>query len=163
MKVDSNSWHCRLWRFHYRMKEGCEPHLWNKTTNLCPYMRTVLFYWWLRYLFINGKIWLGEKFYIPVPIPVCIYLVFFFPGLLGVFSYDLKHSLIVLYIAVTILISVIAAMVAFVMALDKFKSWRRSRQKPGSTSFVGLTKAYTHAIHDKICPVIQIVDSETEE
>ena len=164
MKVDLNSWHCRLYRFHHRMKHGWEPsenHQW--VTNLCPYMRTVLFYWWLRFLFINGKIPLTKRYYIPVPVPVIVYLFFFLPGLLGVFSYSLKMFLVTLYVAFAILAGALLFLVTLIWTAEKYKDWKRKHNRPETTGFIQLTKTYARSIHDRICPSIEIVSEEGED
>jgi len=53
MQISSDSWHARVYINWFRRKKGWTP----TEANLCPYVRAVLLYSWLRYIFLTGTIW----------------------------------------------------------------------------------------------------------
>lgn len=160
MKIDFNSWHARLYRLHHRMKYGWEPNSYYGT-NLCPYMRTVLFYWWLRWLFIDGKIKIGKR--IPVPAILAAFVFFFGPGLAGIISYVFKCLLIGLDSIVVIVALVVGFVTLFVVvkkkvANSKFHDAVLEPVADATGSFIQLLGEYTQSFHNKICPHIDFVD-----
>lgn len=161
MNVDFNSWHAKLYRLHHKMKDGWEPSAYYGS-NLCPYMRTVLFYWWLRWLFIDGKIKVGN-WNIPVPIPVALIIFFFGPGWLGMFSYNLKCLMYGVDCLAVLVLTVFGIIGLFVLIKNRVKKskFHDAVLEPvaeATSGFAHLLVDYGKSFHDKICPSIEFVD-----
>jgi hypothetical protein len=126
-------------------------------------MRTVLFYWWLRWLFIDGKIRIS-KVRIPVPAIIATFVFFFGPGLAGVLSYGLKCVLVGLD-AIAIIIALIVGFVALFTFVkqkvedSKFHDAVLEPAAEATSGFFHLLGNYVRSFHNKICPHIDF--SET--
>lgn len=158
MKVDFNSWHARLFRFHHKMKYGWEPSS-NYGYNLCPYMRTVLFHWWLRWIFIDGRI--GN---LPVSIPIAVIAFFFGPGWLGMISYGLKCFMYVVDAVALLILIVLGVIGLFILIKEKVQNskFHDAVLEPiadATCGFAHLSVGYARSFHDSICPHIDFVDN----
>lgn len=160
MNVSSSSWHAKLFRFHQKMKYGYETGV--TYTNLCPYMRTVLFYWWLRWLFLSGRISF-KGYSLRVPIFVWAVVAGYAPGTAGMFSYHLKVVLHAFEAAIAFGTLVIGLFMfanrngamddAANVAVDKIDDGFEK-----VSGFVALLLGYLRTFHTAICPSIKIVD-----
>ncbi len=149
MQVDYNSWHSRLYRIWFGLKYyGREPEL-GYYTNLCPYMRAVLFFWWSRFLFINGKI--GRLPVAAVSYPLTVILI---PVMAGGVSHGLMKSVLALYIALASIFAAVAGIIGIIYL------FQQGTKRAKSASFVKLTASYAHSVHSKICPTIELVRTE---
>jgi hypothetical protein len=142
LTIDPNSWHARVYFWWYRRKYGYPNE--GKRSNLCPYLRAVLFWAPFRALFST---WVTVK-RVPVnvvTIPAVLYAV---PTLLGYLSYRLKFDIWLVYLIVV----AIAALFAISFAFDKDGlGWA---EKCGIEDFLDLTGEYLRAAHDGICPEV---------
>ena len=147
MVVSINSWHARLYSNWYRRKHGWSP---SGMANLCPYVRVVLFHWWTRWLFKDGKL-----FGVRIPIPVWTWVILS-PILLTGWIFGWQYVLDVLkaYGLVTLLFS-IAGLAAYAI-------WWLSEDTKGTgikqdfSSFGDLLDGYYNSLHTRICPNIEL-------
>lgn len=177
MKVRANSWHAKLYIWWYQQKYGKTKTAWvddldavgkmvgyhseqvpniPERTNLCPYMRAVLFWSWMRWIFIDGRI--GK---IPVSIPVAIFLLIELPRWAGIISYDLKMALLVVYMLAfgAFLGGALAFVVVWLQAETSLGAKMSSAFKP-VREFKHLVSEYTRAGHDRICPEVEFTKED---
>lgn len=150
MRVRRTSWHARVYLWWYAHKYPGFAEYLPTHSNLCPYVRTVLFWAPLRFLFTD---WATK--WLPISIwPVCLYSV---PKLLGWISYDAKH-------AVWIIEGVVGALVLAILIIgglsdyseregNIFKRfdnwWDKSEER-------AILVAYARAGHDRFCPEVTL-------
>lgn len=161
MEVSKKSWHMRVYLWWYSHKYSTDAN-YKTSTNLCPYMRVVLFWAPLRFIFWDWVKLLtytdekGGKLYLSLNMlttPASIYII---PKLAGYVSYDLKVGLWIVYAAVA-LTSIAMLMVAIgIHVVGKWKNKPREVKPP--SVFWSLIKARAQANHDRVCPEIQITD-----
>jgi len=168
MEVNYESWHAKLYRFHSRMKYGWEQGAY-RGSNLCPYMRTVLFYWWLRWLFISGKVGV-KKFKVQNPLLIALTVFFFGPGWLGMVSYNLKHALLVVDMIAALIVTVVAIVIGARWTARRLSRVKGLKMLGDGTvhaiestvettfGFFHLLGRYIDTFHDKICPHISFVE-----
>lgn len=152
MKISKDSWHCRLYCRWYTTKYHHTP---NDYSNLCPYMRAVMFWAPLRALFGNmfriRQIALG---YFTVPI-------FFLaiPQPLGYLSYTAKMvlwSLWILAIGMVICFGIIGT-INYCFSrngLNITSPIVKKLDRLSESSFFDLIRAYLRSAHDRICPEV---------
>jgi hypothetical protein len=184
IEVNRESWHAKvyLWWYYakwpnkkrereYDLARGYgEP---KKSSNLCPYVRTVLFWAPCRWLFYQGKI--GR---IPVPYVFVPVILLSIPQPAGYLSYELKKILwamdIILF-GVALLALLVWGVAIVVDLLDQKLGWanklasykleKRLRKeyepivpplkKKTGPSFFSLIAQRISAAHDRICPEIE--------
>jgi hypothetical protein len=122
-----------------------------RNTNLCPYMRAVMFWAPLRFLFINGKV---KKVPMPAILAVATFLainIFLFFAHMKVFV-DMWKGLVLGSI-------VLGLIYAMVIGIEKWrkKPVRYKEPKQGN-SFVKLLKDYSQSKHDQICPPVHFTE-----
>jgi len=145
----SKSWHWKVYEQWYRRKHGSSYE--KKVINLCPYVRTVLLWSWLRWVLTNqhrAEVFWGAA-------------VLAFPLALGRW-----FSLLGLYEDMAWLL--FGALV--LIAIQAVQDWSRERNKnrpeepekprePKRPSpFHALVVAYIRSFHERICPLIEITD-----
>lgn len=142
MKITADSWHCKLYQWWYRNKYHSESlgH-----TNLCPYVRSVIFWAPARALF-GGWIKLGRVPINSLTIPALLYSI---PTLFGYWSYEAKIHIWFVYLVLTLL--VIGGTVE--VLLIKYFSRNPLRFKKTSDS-MRVMQAYLRTAHDGVCPEI---------
>lgn len=133
MKVNSNTWHARLYKNWYKRKYEQEHN--GSFTNLCPYMRAVMFWSWMRPLFMT-------KWWNLIPITFLLIAV---PRWLGIVSYQAKISVYYLY-----LLTIGGTFVCWCLnELDE-----KGTLNPVET-FSSLVEEYGRSAHDRVCPEIE--------
>ena len=151
ISVSRNSWHTRVYRWWYAKKYGSE-HCYG-TTNLCPYMRAVLFWSWMRFLFIGGKI--GR-----VRIPAVLWpsVLATLPLLIGCAVGAQFWSIVHAYGAIVFVSGFTAGTVGLLWFLEKrgFPAIGKAARAATATSFVHLTTEYLRSAHDRVCPEVEI-------
>lgn len=142
MKINGESLHCRIYRSWYRDKYRDEP----LRSNLCPYMRAVMFWAPLRAIFGGWiKIWripLGA-----ITIPALLLSV---PFLVGNFSYNGKMGLWFAYAMATAIVSIT---IGIGTLIEKGHAGRAGAAV-ARWSFWRLLGAYFRSAHDRVCPEV---------
>lgn len=160
--ASTNSWHRKVYTWWYVQRWGVSP---SNSTNLCPYMRTILIYAPLRFLFSNWTqigflgIWVHLN---RITIPACLIAT---PFLIGYVSYSLKQmafgmDAILLF---GLIIYTLGYMVK--MFFDAVNPHNRNVERLGSAigdtlerlkviEFFKLIGSWIKAGHDGICPPI---------
>jgi hypothetical protein len=142
MTIDRNSWHARLYCWWYTRKHhGDFP----TTANLCPYVRVVLLWCWLRWLLVDGRIWR-----VRVPLLVWGFALARLPFWAGMFDYGAKLLLFILYFW-----AVVLGAVAFIA--DRIEERRkRLGYVAKESTFRRVLTERAKAMHQGICPVVEI-------
>jgi hypothetical protein len=145
MIVDKTSWHTRLYFWWHKAKYPNWPYPhWPEPTsvNLCPYVRTVLFWAPLRFVFL-GKV-----------------LRWFSWSALGLL---LQYLLCLMgYKALAVEATIVLALVAMMAVVGSMAglSWLHDGVYGTFSfpikSFVLVLKGRLQAAHDKVCPVIEL-------
>lgn len=165
MIINKDSWHARVYRWWYQSKYGKKTYDWfsdkwtpnePERSNLCPYMRAVMFWSWMRWLFIGGKI---KKF--PVPVLSWLFLLIEVPRWLGIISYTMKLTILMFYVAFVGAAAVVflASVVVWLWKDTDKLDWLRKVCR-GVSEFGSLVGQYTQAKHDRICPEITFAEGE---
>lgn len=150
MRINSNSWHCRLYLWWYEKKYGYPNE--KGFSNLCPYMRAVMFWAPLRAIFDT---WV--KF---GPIPLNVFsipaLAYVLPTVLGYHSYVAKMVIWSIYILFLVAAVMLAALCGLTYLLSKGGKdvTRTLRKKISNSSFPRLVSEYFRSAHDRVCPEI---------
>jgi hypothetical protein len=155
MNIDLRSWHGRLYQFWYGMKHQEDiARDWlpkaPATTDLCRYMRVVLFHWWLRYLFLSGRI-PGLKRQVPLAVVIVPFLMIELPRWAGIFSFGLKQFLLTVDIGLLCLV----LLVGIIVGIELLDARQEKKSKAQSSSFVTVTMAWIKAKKQRICPIIR--------
>jgi hypothetical protein len=150
MLVNRSSWHSRIYLWWYKRKYGGVP----MRTNLCPYMRAILFWSWLRWIFFDGFI--GK---VPVAPFTYVFLLVEIPRWLGVLSYSLKVAFLTLYAIFGLVLFLIVVFHLLGKAWDWFFGRERVVQAKRAVAvstlgFFELMHEYGRSKHDRICPEI---------
>jgi hypothetical protein len=147
LKVNSNSWHTRLYKSWYKRKYGREHN--GSFTNLCPYMRAVMFWSWMRPLFMT-------KYWNLIPITALLIEV---PRWAGMLSYNLKTTLYLVYGVASGMGVIITGAFWLAEAFDKGKLEPITET---AESFGNMLVAYGRSAHDRVCPEIEIIRGNYE-
>lgn len=160
MLVSSDSWHAKVYRWWYARKFNIQDASeLPRHTNLCPYMRVVLFWAWLRWLFIDGEVTVrGQE--IPIPPFIIIFLLIEIPRWVGMVSYGLKNVLWTVEGIAALVVLVVFIILAISQVHEHYGVFnpiiRGARvTRRGVSSFDELVTAYLRAAHDRVCPEIQ--------
>jgi small-conductance mechanosensitive channel len=169
MQVSRNSWHTRvyLWWYTHKYNNGYKPT--DKTSsNLCPYVRAVLFWAPLRLLFWDWvKLWESatSDWYISLNMFTIPLMAYFVPLMLGYVNYYLKFVLWMTVISVAVLAVIIVGLtlscIKIKEELDAYRALHYNdppKPKRKTPEFFTLVQAYLRAGHDGICPEVEIVD-----
>ena len=143
IQVNNNSWHTKLYKFWYKQKYGRE-HV-GSYSNLCPYMRAVLFWSWMRPLFLT-------KWFSVIPWAL---LAIEIPRWAGMFSHSLKFVIWVLYGATAVAGTLLGLAAVICWLWDKHEVTNKlDPMIDKGVSFCKLVVAYSRSAHDRICPEI---------
>ena len=152
MKIDGNSWHVKVYKWWYDNKYKnpaaeyiCPPP--PKThSNLCPYMRAVMFWAPLRAIFWN---WIKIG---PLPINAVTLPAFFvsLPFLVGYVDYTAKMVVFCSYLVILVL-SVLFTLVWLISVKNILEPVER---KIDNIGFVKLAQEYLRSAHDRVCPEV---------
>lgn len=169
LEVSRSSWHARIYRWWYQQKYGATREQTDYSTpewrvvnisndptksNLCPYMRAVMFWSWMRWLFIGGRVWK-----IRVPFVVWGLLIVEAPRWAGIISYDLKRTIWIGY-AIAVALAVALAVLWLGDELQAKTGFfdtvlvpaRQIRRK--TSTFGDLVSEYLRSAHDRVCPEV---------
>lgn len=166
MLVDREAWHCRVYRWWYRHKYARRG---DKTfSNLCPYMRAVMFWAPMRALFSN---WItlftvrGKK----VPLCVVTWPIFLYatPKLLGYASWNVKMGIWTVYIILSSMALLIAIGVGISYLFKpeglgwgaKVGDAAEPVLKRGA-SFHQLLSEFLRSAHDRVCPEVTFIKEQ---
>ena len=151
LTVNATSWHTKVYLWWYRHKfahdiaTGDRPAI-PFHVNLCPYVRVVLLWSWLRWLMVDGKV---SKLRMPWII---------WGGLVGtVFAY-LSGFLMPIDWAFLFAIAILFLIRAILIDMKDNGQLTERNPKPTAppTKFVTLIKKYSTSVHDRVCPFIEI-------
>lgn len=176
IEVNTDSWHVKVYKWWYRTKW---PHKGKpERTNLCPYVRTVLIWAPIRWLFYQGRI---KNIRIPyVFIPTFLLSI---PQPLGYVSFTIKWllwRLNLIFACAAVVLGIVVGVTYISLALDEKYSFtakyrksqvlrqRRQLQKEldaerkpkQGPSFWQLIGRRIEAGHDRICPEIEFKNYE---
>ena len=154
MIVSNQSWHVRVYHWWYENKYGGR----NVRSNLCPYMRAVMFWAPLRAIFsdwIELTRWKIPLNYITIPI-----IVISLPFLVGYLSYGGKVTIWIIYAVLTGIAIVLSLGFGIAWLFDEDgMNWSEhldNRVKGvKESSFWQLLQEYLRSAHDRVCPEIE--------
>lgn len=155
MIVDRNSWHAKVYRWWYSKKYDFP---FEKTrSNLCPYMRAVMFWAPLRALFLNSiKLFTVCGQYVYLNWFTTPTLLIPLPFLLGYVSYKMKLIIFLIYGVMAFLSTFVGAAVA----ADRFSESGKAQVMIATITKVGfiqLLGEYLRSAHDRVCPEVDIL------
>ena len=165
MKINVKQWHTRLYLWWYRNKYHHQKY--GNSTNLCPYVRAVIFWAPLRAVLWNWvELFKVKNFAFTLNMIAIPALAIIVPKLLGYFSYNWKMaSWVVVAIATAAIIcaSIIMAIGTWIYGV----LWRRrlargDRPPKPPSKFFELLKEYGRSFHDRVCPEIEIEGLPTD-
>src|SRR5208337_2658736 len=173
MIVERNEWHVRVYEWWYQHKyRNSAPRY---QSNLCPYMRAVMFWAPLRVLFWDWvELFKIKNFKVTLNMLTIPALLYGLPPLAGYFSYKLKFFLWLVALAFT----VIFVLICFVAWIINGVEERRNKNKADPAyweaqrlhnkkrdaridrweRFFKMIGEYLQSAHDRVCPEVQIVD-----
>jgi len=150
MRISKSSWHARIYRWWCWDKDDSGP----EGVNLCKYVRVVLFYGPLRWLFT------GEVRGFPVAFVTLPFLI----GSPLIFLTDWKVLVLVLsiYSGILLFLAIIASAIGLETWLDDRGGWRRIKSRFSSvgdkvvrhTSFFSILKLVYLSGKKKVCPYV---------
>lgn len=145
-----NSWHLSVYKWWYKNKYGFPNE--RGYSNLCPYMRAVMFWAPLRALFGT---WVRIKG-IPLNVFTLPAIVISLPFLLGYISYNAKMTAFGVYLVLTS-VCVLASFLLgtrYLLSKDGKDITRGLRTRVQNSGFTDLLAAYFRSAHDRVCPEI---------
>lgn len=148
MHIDDSSWHCQVYRWWYRHKYGGDPAY--PHSNLCPYMRAVIF-WAPSRILLGTWVKVGSVPLNAVTIPALLLAI---PVIVGRFSYGAKIRIWIIYIVSAGVFS-FSTMILYIVSLlteNTFIETKKNEIK--SWSFWKLLHAYLRSAHDRVCPEV---------
>jgi hypothetical protein len=175
-KVNRNSLHARiyLWWYEHKYKDN-----WAKKskpgTNLCPYMRAILFWAPFRFIFWNWvKLYEYDyDVYLSLNMLTIPFLMVTLPVLAGLGSYKLKHGLWItdlVILGLAAFVGIVCAIVfAIVAGINAYKEWKSTQpEKPKkikvktTSRFGKLLRDFGRSAHDGVCPEITFTNTDEE-
>lgn len=152
MKISKNTWHYMAFAFWYEQSHnGCTideyQERWGKECfNLCPYVRIVLFWAPLRFLFSRPRIW-----YVLGTVALSLLSVLYhFHGVVGLEK---------LGIIIAVIAFVIGFVIGAILLTDWFaRKWRQTSSQNGIKAFTTVLTERAKAAHDGVCPLIDFVE-----
>ena len=145
--VNPQSWHSKMYRWWYRQKYGEEPR---HSGNLCPYMRAILFWSWMRWLFIGGRVG-------PVRAPVLSWPLLLASIPIGgglLFGWWFFAGVMQIYCVLLIVLAMAATVVGIGLVLSDDGLGGAARIRDGCAPFTDLVGSYLRSFHDRVCPEI---------
>lgn len=161
MQISRRQWHTKVYLWWYEHKYGRPKQ--GAVTNLCSYVRAVLFWTPLRVVFWNWvKLYKVRKHGYPdislnmLTIPALMYLV---PVFLGYWNYTVKYILWIVYLAALFLILFSLAIGLIIWGIEcLFNKNYGVAATIGATKFGTLCMEYLRVGHDRVCPEVTITD-----
>jgi|SRR5208337_630841 len=150
MNISKNTWHYRVFNFWFKQvhEQSVEEYAaWDKeaTFNLCPYVRIVLLWAPLRFVFSRPRIWWTLS-------------VLAVAGLGILYKYCGVHGLIALAASLVYVALILSFIVGVIWAVEKTKEKVRRHPIQAITRFTEVLSERAKAAHDGICPIIHFVD-----
>lgn len=143
MKISRNSWHARVYSWWYREKHGYYP---SSGVNLCPYVRAVLFWAHLRFLFLTKMGYVTWT----VLAAGLEYTLLRVAGWKDVFTIEG---------AVLLLLAIAGTVIALGFGVQWLWNWTwDAREAITTVSFVQVLKTRAKAGHNKICPFMEFTE-----
>ena len=138
MQISSFSWHARVYKWWLNKKPG-----WShpRSHNLCLYVRAVLIWAPLRWLFLQGKIG-------PLHVTAASWPIILGAPLIFIHSWKILFPVLLFYLSCAISCLILGGIVVAV------KLQEREFPKP-IESFLTVLREYLKAGHEKICPFIE--------
>jgi len=158
MNISSSTWHYKVFEWWAKAKYGYVPYrVEEEGYNLCPYVRAVMFWGPLRFLFTDT--WQKLVMTLAAIVAMLTGLIYHLAGIKG-----LQRELAA-FVFVFVLAAFIATIIGIIWSLAKFEQYLRSKNvKVGVpevvSSFAEVLVDYAKAIHDGICPKIKFVKTE---
>ena len=162
-RVDRKSWHYRIYEWWYNHKYPGFYNCSRKTgTNLCPYVRAILFWAPFRFIFWNWAAvyeW-GYNKYISLNMLTIPFLLYTVPTLAGYESWKLKHALWKVEGVIALVLVAAAAAIGLIYGLSCLVDWveaklaLRPKKVKTPSRFAPLVRDYLRSAHDGICPEI---------
>lgn len=166
MKIDRTAWHTRIYLWWYGHKYSSYEAVDKKVSNLCPYMRVVMFWAPLRFVFST---WV-ELFEIRgvtvslnfLTIPVLLWIA---PILAGYANYNLKMCLWLMYLSLVCIAAGLAFLfgIAYLFASDGKNLAGPLCKAVKTSSFVSLFQEYLRSAHDRVCPEVEFAAGNKEQ
>lgn len=175
-KVNRNSWHASIYLWWYGKKYQNNFAKRNKPgTNLCPYMRAILFWAPLRFIFWNWvKVYeYSYDLYLSLNMLTIPFLLALIPILLGLKSHKAEHAIFTLYLiiagcaaAVGVIALIVLGIIQIVKAVRRYKSTLPPKPKKikikTTSRFAKLMSDFARSAHDGICPEITFTNTDEE-
>lgn len=140
-----SSWHAGVYRWWYAQKYNLK--FTNDTTNLCPYVRAILIWAPLRFLFNPRYKLFGIKVNF-VTTPLAYFAIAKYLGYLTYTGKFIMFGLAIIGVCVS-------ALVLIICWIENSKFPEKVGDKIGESKFTQLVSAYSRSIHDGICPPIE--------
>lgn len=180
IQVSSSSWHTRIYLWWYRKKYLYRD---SNTTNLCPYMRTVLFWaparaiLWDWMTLFTFSAW-GSKIDVPANMFSIPLLLLTLGKLMGYANYTVK-TILLIFAGSAAVVSLVITFLVLILARNLYKNrlrahdreWQEKITKPVkpnklvvvsiavySWSFWALLGEWSKSAHDNVCPPVEIKD-----
>lgn len=164
LNVSGSSWHAKIYKW-WRYKVKYKPH--TNQVNLCPYMRAVLLWAPIRFLFAFEYILFEIKEFEIYPryltYPVLLYTV---PKLAGYLSYELKYGIYFFESICAAIVIIITGIIITAYISDRISMKEKFSKLIDATANSGFCKLIVTvlmSIHQGVCPSLVIDDPEEEE
>lgn len=159
MHIRRRSWHARIYLWWYEHKYQSRDINEKTNVNLCPYMRTILFWAPLRLIFCD---WVLGNYCLVSWLTMAVVV----PKLLGYVNYNSKIIFWIIegtIVGGALLILTIYGLASLFNFLFPSKhrrelaeSWQASEFVKSAREFGQLLREYGRATHDRICPELRL-------
>lgn len=147
MVINQKSFHNRIYRWWYRNKYGVNP----VRSNLCPYMRTVLFWAPIRAVFGTwNKI--GR---VPINALTIPTLLTWLPLFVGKYSYNVKTTIFFLYGFFLFLAVLFGTTLGLIYFFSESETMNKIKSHIQESTFIPLLGEYLRSFHDSVCPQVE--------
>lgn len=144
MKLKKNSWHSSVYLWWYNWAYPSDhPKVDLPSANLCPYVRAVLLWAPLAFLYTNAYFEWGW-------IAPWLATLYGIPKLIGFVSYNAK-TVIFGAEGLLLVVALIIATIEGISKIFKKKSWWKKIKR---SEVIQIAGAYARATHDRVCPEI---------
>ena len=151
MKISRNTWHYKAFNFWFKQKWGRSTEEYEELydhppqLNLCSYVRIVLFWSPLRFVFSRPRIW-----FLLSGVGLAI--------LCDVYKHKGLHGLFVIWVLAIYFCVAMAAFLGIVFGIAEIHERLRKHPIATITSFTEVLSERVKAAHEGICPLITLVD-----
>lgn len=156
MNVSKNTWHYRVFEWQLMQKYGFIPWTINAYgSNLCSYVRTVLLWAPLRFLF--NTTWVRSTATASIMFSIVTGLIGAFAGLHGL---KIEAGIILTVLIAATMLGTIVSFVWLASLLAEYARNKNLRVPDTIVSFSELLTKRVRSIHDGICPEITFKDEQ---